>query len=49
MRKKTINWAVVLYVEMRGEQERVKYGTREKLIERAIVKFGIKGDFDVPT
>ena len=47
MQKKAVNWIVVPYVEAREGRHRVEGGTREKPIERALVKFGIKGDFDV--
>jgi hypothetical protein len=48
LRKKAVNWVAVSYFQAREGRNRAEHGTREKLVERAIVKFGIKGDFDVP-
>ena len=48
LQKKTVKWVDVAYVEARERQDRVEGGTKEKLVERAIFKFGIKGVFDVP-
>ena len=52
-RKQAANWVVVSYAALLEERKencakRLEYGTRKKLVERAITKFGIKGEFDVP-
>ena len=57
-RKKTINWVVMKYAKAQSNLTRnnersrkhitLEARTRERLVARAIVKFEIKDDFDVP-
>ena len=47
-RKKYVNWVAVLYYEAKEGQRRVKDEMGENLVQRTVVNFGIKGDFDIP-
>ena len=56
-RKKAVNWVVVKYSEKRtellesntcGKRAKLEPGTLPKLIKRAVARFKIQGEFDVP-